>query len=140
MIGCFNHGPFNCIANKTINSTFFKTKDNEVCDRRNNFVNHPCRCSHLRKTLLFLSDENYLINLGKTRSKINKMWTKKSPKFGSLFSNGHRELWKVQNSLLSHHEPASYSPLTHLHKIPTNLQSPLETVLTPLHRVFESLL
>ena len=43
MIGCFNHWPFNCITNKTIDSTLCKTKNNEFCDRRSNFVNYPSR-------------------------------------------------------------------------------------------------
>ena len=59
MIGCFNHGPFNCIANKTINSTFFKTKDNEVCDRRNDFVNHPCRYNTF--CIIFSPPKNFAI-------------------------------------------------------------------------------
>ena len=59
MIGCFNHGPFNFIANKTINSTFFKTKYNEVCDRRNNFVNHPCRYNKF--CIIFSPPKNFVI-------------------------------------------------------------------------------
>ena len=43
LFGCFYHAPFNRTANKTVDSTFFKTKDNEVRDRRNHFVNHPSR-------------------------------------------------------------------------------------------------
>ena len=43
------------------------------------------------------------------------MGTKKSPKFCSLFPDSHREPWKVQNSLLSHHQLFSCSPTSHTH-------------------------
>ena len=59
LIGYFNHGPFNCIANKTINSMFFKTKDNEVCNRRSNFVNHPCRYNTF--CIIFSPPKNFAI-------------------------------------------------------------------------------
>ena len=103
---------------------------------------------HLRKTSLFFSDENHFINIGKRRSRINKIWTQKSPKFCPLFPKSHREPWKVQNSFLGHHQPASCFSPSHryihknkqTHSLPTNSQSPPETVLTPLHSVFENLL
>ena len=62
-------------------STFFKTKDNEVCDRRNNFVNHPSRCNTFciilspPKNCAFLSDENHLV----IQVKEDKKWTKCEP-------------------------------------------------------------
>ena len=151
MIGCFNHRPFNCIASKTMDSTFFKTKDNKVCDRRNNFVNHLfCIILSPPKNFAFYVRWKSFDNLGKRRSKMDKMWTKKvqNSVICSRTATVNHEKFKilcwVSTSLLP--APQTFLPHTHIqknkhnHSLPTNPQSPLETVLMPLHRVFQSLL
>ena len=130
MIGCFNHGPFNCRANKTIDSTFFKTKDNEVCNRRIHFVNNFCRYNTF--CIILSPPKNFATfvrwksfeRFRQRRLIIEKMWTKKSPKFCSLFPNCYpvnREKYKIictitinspsphtykQTHLLINHKPA----------------------------------
>ena len=120
MIGCFNHGPFNCIANKTINSTFFKTKDNEVCDRRNNFVNHPCRyntfciiLSPLKNFAIFVQWKSF----NKFRqSKINNQQNANQEKSKILFSFPQQPLGTMKRTKFFTQLPPTcflLSPLTH---------------------------
>ena len=124
MTGCFNHEPFNSIANKRSIQYSSKQKTKRFATEEIFSSTIPvdiipfAQFCHLRKTSLFFSDENHFINIGKRRSRINKIWTQKSPKFCPLFPKSHREPWKVQNSFLGHHQPAScFSPShRHIHK------------------------
>ena len=133
MIGCFNHGLFNFIANEMIDSTFFKTKDKEVCDKTNIFVNHPCRCNTF--CIILLSPKNFAFFV---RWKSFHKFRQKKIK--------NEQIWTMKSKNVFTRSPASPPPNTlihktkHTHSLPTNSQSPLETVLTPLRRVFESLL
>ena len=119
----------------------------EVCDKTNIFVNHPCRCNTF--CIILLSPKNFAIfvrwksfhKFRQKKIKNEQIWTQK---FCSLFPNSHSEPWKVKTFLLGHlllPPPNTLIHKTkHTHSLPANSQSPLETVLTPLRRVFESLL
>ena len=146
MIGYFIHGPFKCIANKTINSTFFKTKDNEVCNRKNNFINHPCRYNTF--CIVFSPPKNFAIfvrwkSFNKFRQKkIKNQQNAHQLKYKILLSFPQEPLGFMKRTISFFQSPQTcllLSSLTHIHKIPTKTQSLLETVLTPLRSVFESL-
>ena len=134
MIGCFNHGLFNFIANEMIDSTFFKTKDKEVCDKTNIFVNHPCRCNTF--CIILLSPKNFAFfvrwksfhKFRQKKIKKQQIWTQKCTEFCSLFPNSHSEPWKVKTFLLGHlllplltHLYTKPNTPTHYPQIPSHL-------------------
>ena len=90
------------VINSWMDLFIFKTKDNELWDRKNHFINHSCGYNTFsinfitsKKNSLRLSDKNHLINLDKEDQKStkfqrrkakncltnNKLKTKKCPKF-----------------------------------------------------------
>ena len=128
MIGCFNHEPFNCIANKTINSTFFKTKDNEVCGRRNNFVNDPCRYNTF--CVMFSPPKNFAIfvrrkSFNKFRqNKIKNQQNVNQEKSKIWFSLLQRPPWTMKSTKFFTQSPRTcfllppHTPTQNTHKPP----------------------